>query len=151
MEDFTIEVSIPADDDGFVLLRCPKCGEYFKLPPADIEDDEVIDIHCPLCGLVSDNYITDDVIRLAEAKAINCVLGGFYDEMKKLERKSRNSSLKITANKPTYEDEIPVKSTIDSMDVVDFECCNRQAKIRSLLSFSGCYCPYCGGKNDGNN
>ena len=25
------EVSIPADDQGFVLMQCPLCGEFFKM------------------------------------------------------------------------------------------------------------------------
>ena len=135
MDEFTIKISIPTDDDGFVLLQCPKCGEYFKLPPNDIESDDVVDIYCPLCGLVSDTYITEDVIELAKAKALNKVLGDFYDEMKKLERKTRNSIIQVKANKPQKEEEIPIKSTIDSMEIVDFECCNRQGKIRHLLNY----------------
>lgn len=151
MDDFTIEISIPTDDDGFVLLQCPKCGEIFKLPPSDIECDEIIDIYCPLCGLISESYLTDDVIELAQAKLLNKLLGDFYGEMKKLERKSRNSILKIETKKPHEEDEIPIKSTIDSMEIVDFDCCGRQAKIRHLLNYCGCYCPYCGGQKDGSN
>ena len=151
MDDFTIDISIPTDDDGFVLLQCPKCGEYFKLPPADNESEDVLDIYCPLCGLISDNYLTEDVIELAQAKALNHVLGDFYVEMKKLERKSKNSIVKIKANKPNEVEEIPIKSTIDSMEIIDFECCNREAKIRHLLNYCGCYCPYCGGHNDGSN
>lgn len=151
MDNFTIEISIPTDDDGFVLLKCPKCGEYFKLPPSDIQSDEVLDIYCPQCGLVSENYLTEDVIELAQAKALNYLMEDFYGEMKKLERKTRNSLVKIKANKPTKEEEIPIKSTIDSMEIVDFECCKRQGKIRHLLNYCGCYCPYCGGKKDGSN
>lgn len=149
MNEFTINISIPTDDDGFVLLKCSKCGEYFKLPPRDIESDGVIDIHCPLCGLISDTYITEDVIELAKAKALNKVLSNFYDEMKKFEKKTKNSIVQIKANKLKQEEEIPIKSTIDSMEIVDFECCNRQGKIRHLLNYCGCYCPYCGGKKDG--
>ena len=151
MDDFYIDVSIPADDEGFVLLRCPKCGEYFKLSPDDIESDGVFDIYCPLCGLISENYLTDDVVELAQAKALNYLLGDFYHEMKKLERKSHNSIVKIKANKPKKEEESLIMSTIDSMDIVDFECCKRQAKIRYLLNYCGCYCPYCGGQKDGSN
>lgn len=149
MDEFTNKISIPTDDDGFVLLQCPKCGEYFKLPPEDIESDDVVDIYCPLCGLVSDTYITEDVIELAKAKALNKVLGDFYDDMKKLERKTRNSIIQVKANKPQKEEEISIKSTIDSMEIVDFECCNRQGKIRHLLNYCGCYCPYCGGQKNG--
>lgn len=151
MEDFSASVSIPTDDDGFVLLRCPKCGEYFKLPPSDIESEEVLEIHCPQCGLVSENYLTDDVIELAQAKVLNQVLGNFYSEMKKLERKTRNSMLKIKTNKPKEEEENPIRATINSMEIVCFDCCDRQAKIRHLLNYCGCYCPYCGGQKDGNN
>lgn len=149
MDEFTNKILIPTDDDGFVLLQCPKCGEYFKLPPEDIESDDVVDIYCPLCGLVSDTYITEDVIELAKAKALNKVLGDFYDDMKKLERKTRNSIIQVKANKPQKEEEISIKSTIDSMEIVDFECCNRQGKIRHLLNYCGCYCPYCGGQKNG--
>lgn len=149
MDNFTIKIPIPTDDDGFVLLQCPKCGEYFKLSPDGIESDDFLDIYCPLCGLVSDTYITEDVIDLAKAKALNKVLGDFYDEMNKLERKTRNSIIQVKANKPQKEEEIPIKSTIDSMEIVDFECCNRQCKIRHLLNYCGCYCPYCGGQKDG--
>lgn len=151
MDDFSISISIPTDDDGFVLLRCPKCGEYFKLPSDDIQSEEVLDIHCPQCGLISENYITDDVIELAQTKAINHLLDDFYGEMKKLERKTRNSFVKIKANIPKKEEEIPIRSTIDSMEIVDFECCERQAKLRYLLDYCGCYCPYCGGQKDGSN
>ena len=151
MNDFTIRISIPTDDDGYVLLQCPKCGEYFKLPPSNIKSEGVLNIYCPLCGLISDNYLTKDVMELAQAKELNHVQRNIYDKIKKLERKSKNSPVKIKVNKPDEVDEIPIKSTIDSMEIVDFECCNRQAKIRYLLNFCGCYCPYCGGYNDGSN
>lgn len=151
MDDFSISILIPTDDDGFVLLKCSKCGEYFKLLSNDIQSEEVFDIHCPQCGLISENYITDDIIELAQAKAINHLLDGFYGEMKKLERKTHNSFVKLKANKPIKEEEIPIRSTIDSMEVADFECCDRQAKIRYLLNYCGCYCPYCGGQKDGSN
>lgn len=83
MDNFTIKISIPTDDDGFVLLKCPKCGEYFKLPPSDIKSEDVFNIYCPLCGLISDNYLTEDVIELAQAKALNHVLEDCYEKTEK--------------------------------------------------------------------
>lgn len=150
MDDFTIKISIPTDDDGFIPLRCPKCGEYFKLPQSDIESDEVIDIHCPLCGLISDNYITEDVLQLAETRALNEFLGGLHREMKSLERDNKKAPLKIKVNKLQLEDEIPIRFIFDSMEIVDFECCKKQGKIKYLLNYCGCYCPYCGEIQDGN-
>lgn len=28
-------ISIPTDSEGFVLFKCPLCGELFKLKPSD--------------------------------------------------------------------------------------------------------------------
>lgn len=70
-DDFRMTISIPADDDGYVLLKCPNCGTYFKVMPADIEDDGILEIFCPSCGLVGNDYITDDVLELALAMTEN--------------------------------------------------------------------------------
>jgi hypothetical protein len=39
MSDATFEISIPADNDGYALMQCPNCGEFFKVKPDDFEDD----------------------------------------------------------------------------------------------------------------
>ena len=48
------EIAIPADNDGFALLQCNLCGEFFKLKPSDVQSDEVLNIWCPVCGLISE-------------------------------------------------------------------------------------------------
>ena len=63
-DNITVEISIPCDDEGYVLLRCSHCGELFKITASDAKDDEVLDIYCPACGLTSESYLTDDVIAL---------------------------------------------------------------------------------------
>ena len=151
MDDFTINITIPSDDDGYVLLKCPKCGELFKLLASDLENDDVSDIHCPLCGLISENYLTEDVISLAESKAMNRIMDELYSEFKKLERKSKKSFVQIKTPKLQREEESPIRATIDSMEIIEFNCCRKSVKLRNLLIYCGCYCPYCGGKQDGDN
>ena len=65
MGDIQMQITIPNDNDGFTLLKCELCGGYFKLRPSEIQDDSVIYVWCPNCGLLSESYITDDVIDLA--------------------------------------------------------------------------------------
>ena len=151
MGDISFEISIPTDDEGYVLLQCPKCGEKFKLTPSDIQNDDVKDIHCPLCGLISDNYLTEDVIELARVKAVNQLMGSIHSEMKKLERKTKNSFVQFKAGRFKEEEEIEIFSTIEAMDIVTLDCCGKTVKIRNLLKYSGYYCPFCGGIKDGNN
>ena len=40
----TFEIAIPSDNDGYVLLHCEYCGEYFKCAPHDMESDEILHI-----------------------------------------------------------------------------------------------------------
>ena len=149
MGDVLFEIDIPSDDDGYVLFRCPKCGEYFKIRPTDYYAEEVIEIHCPLCGLVSDNYMTTDVIELGLTMAENYAMNMIYDAFSSISKKSRNSSVKFKVDKPRIKEEVPLRSTIDEMEIHEFPCCKRTVKLRYSLIYCGSYCTFCGGKDDG--
>lgn len=95
------EVSIPADDQGFVLLQCPLCGEFFKVHPSDYQADDVIEIWCPSCGLKAENYFTEDVLELAFKKTRNYAHDFIYNEFKKMERKFKGSFVSFKAGKKT--------------------------------------------------
>lgn len=69
--EVSFSISIPTDEEGYVLLKCSLCGELFKLKPSDFKDDSIFEVYCPACGLVSDSYVTDDVIELGMAMAEN--------------------------------------------------------------------------------
>lgn len=143
-----MEISIPTDDEGYVLLKCEHCGEFFKVAPADLEDDGVLHIFCPCCGLISDTYITEDVLELAMKKVKNLTMDMIYDAFKDLERHSKNGIVSFKAGKkPHHELEDPIKSGIEALETTSFPCCKRSVKIKPLLKMTGCYCPFCGVKN----
>ena len=142
-----MQIEIPADNDGFVLLQCPLCGEYFKITPGDYEDDGVLEIFCPACGLASGNYMTEDVLELAQAMAENYAMDLIFNEMKKLERKYSRGAVTFKAGKkPKPEHESPIRATIEGLTKTYFPCCKRHAKIKPMLRISGCCCPFCGVK-----
>ena len=128
-EVFTI--SIPTDEDGQVLLKCPVCNDLFKVDETVFGDDSVFEIHCPSCGIVSDNYVTDDVLELG---------------MQMVE--STKNSLCKFSYRSNYKkhSEQPIKLTIENMTLVEYPCCKRSFKIKPLLRLCGSYCPYCGEK-----
>ena len=120
------EVSIPADDQGFVLMQCPLCGEFFKIKPEDYHAEDVIEIWCPSCGLKAEN----DLI---------------YNEMKKWEKKFKGSFISFKAGKkPQHEEEYPIKYGIEALEVEEYPCCKREAKIKPIYKMCGSYCPFCG-------
>ena len=148
-DEFHMTISIPTDDEGYVLLQCEHCGTFFKMTPSDIEDDGVLHIFCPSCGLISDSYVTADVIDLARRMVKNKVNDMIYDTFKDLERHNKqNSFVKFKAGKrPKHETEDPIRSGIETLEVTMFPCCGRTAKIKPLLKMTGAYCPFCGVKN----
>ena len=142
-------ISIPADEDGFVLMQCPLCGEYFKLRTEDFKAEDVIEIWCPCCGLKSETYFTKDVIELALKKTENYAMERIYDELKKLERKSRNSLVSFKAGKkPARREEYPIRSGIENMEITHYRCCDREAKSKAMYKICGSYCPFCGVRYD---
>ena len=148
MSDVTFEISIPADNDEYCLMQCPTCGEFFKLTPSDYEDDGILEIWCPACGIVGVNYITEDVMELALAKAQNYANDLIYNEMKKLEKSFKGGAVSFKAGKkPKSEPENLVRAGIEALSIVLYTCCKRNAKIKPLLQITGCYCPFCGVKN----
>ena len=147
-DNLHMEISIPTDDDGYVLLQCPNCGTYFKATPADIQDDGVLELFCPSCGLAGESFITEDIIELALAMVQNKATDMIHDEFKKMERQFRKGPVTFKAGKPPkHESEDPIRSGIDVLEIVSFPCCKRTAKIKPILRMTGCYCPFCGVKN----
>ncbi len=148
-DEVRMSISIPTDDEGYVLLKCEHCGNFFKGTPDDLQDDGVLHVFCPSCGLISDSYITDDVLELAIKMAKNYANDLIYDAFKDLERHNRkNSMIKFkVGKKPHHEAEDPIRSGIEALEICTFPCCKRSAKIKPLLKMTGAYCPFCGVKN----
>lgn len=146
--EFSIEISIPTDDSGYILLKCFHCGTFFKITPTDFEDDKVLAIYCPSCGLTSGSYITEDVLELAMTMAKNKAMDVIHDEFKKMERKLKKGPVTFkTGKKPQHEPENSIRSGIEALEITIFPCCNRTAKVKPMLKITGCYCPFCGVKN----
>lgn len=143
------EIAIPADNDGFALLQCNLCGEFFKLKPSDVQSDEVLNIWCPVCGLISDGYFTQDVIDLALKMATNIANDLLFDSLKDMQKRFNSGfiSMKIS-KKPDREIESPIVSGIEALEIQKYKCCKKQAKIKPLVKIFGSYCPYCGVKYD---
>ena len=147
-DEIKIIIPIPTDDEGYSLLQCEHCGTFFKVTPDDINDDGILHIYCPSCGLTSNCYATDDVLELAENMATNAINDMIYDTLKGLERHSKNKSVQFkTGKRPRQKSEEPIRSGIEALECCTFPCCVRTAKIKPLLKMTGAYCPFCGVKN----
>lgn len=150
MDEIKLSLSIPADVDGFILLQCPLCGDFFKLRADEMQAEDVIDFCCPVCGFKSkDNYFTAEAINLALAKVENKVMNELFHEFEKMEQQTKGGLISFKAGtKPREKAEIPLIAGINEMEIQEYPCCKRQAKLKPIVKNTGSYCPYCGVRYD---
>jgi hypothetical protein len=70
----SMSISIPADQEGFIGLRCPHCEGYFKGLAADLNELEESSLTCALCGLSHDRsgfFLTPEINEVVQAEAHN--------------------------------------------------------------------------------
>lgn len=141
-------ITIPTDEDGFVLLQCHICGEYFKLLASDVNDDSTINIWCPYCGLNGKQYAPKEVINTAIKIAENELNEFIYNALKKMEKETKSSLIQFKCNKKTnFKNIPPIKVRIDKLELKNYKCCNSVTKIQPISKMCGSYCPICGGIN----
>ena len=143
------EISVKSDEDGFILLQCSLCGEFFKLLANDLNDEDNINIWCPYCGLNGKKYFTEEVLDIGLKIAQNEVNNIIYQTFKDFERKTKNNkfiSFKC-GKKPQEEIITPIRPRIENLEIIKYECCKAKAKIRPVSIYTGSYCPLCGGAN----
>lgn len=141
----SFEISIPCDDDGFVLLQCPHCGELFKLTVIDIESDSIFNIYCPSCGLTGDGFFTEDVRELALAKAANQAFDAIAQELQSFSKRSKGSLIQFKVNSSSSrEPEVPIQAAIEALQIATCQDCLSQSKISPALIMSAYTCPLCG-------
>lgn len=145
MEETRFEIRISCDDDGFILLRCPHCGELFKLTAEDIDSDETLDICCPSCGLSDSNFLTQDVIDLALAKTSNYAMDAIAQQLQAFAKRNSGSLIRfeVKANRER-EPETPIRAAIEALQIATCHDCGREAKVSPALAMSAYTCPLCG-------
>ena len=142
----TISISIPLDEDGFMLMQCPHCQGFFKVLSADYESDDVYELWCPLCGLKDDNFLPAELLELAKAKALNSIIGDFEKQLARIGAStSRQSlmSLKVSVDSKR-EREREVLPAVDAFEKSVCVFCGRTTKLKPLDKYLGSFCAFCG-------
>lgn len=120
---------------GFSSFKCSFCGEEFKLRADEVQEDDVMELFCPSCGIPCpvSTYYTEDIkenaMILAEnemAKAVNDLFKGLEKSLK------RSKGMKFKAGKLMTTKQPRVLYEKDDLDEVMFLCCDRKAKLTIL-------------------
>jgi DNA-directed RNA polymerase subunit RPC12/RpoP len=140
-------ISKQGDIEGFSSFKCSFCGEDFKLNTNEVQEDDVIELFCPNCGIPSPipTYYTADVIEHAETLVMNEAIEMLNDLFKSFERNTRrNKNMTFKRGKPLPTKIPRALFENDDLEQIEFLCCNRKAKLSLLSKTIKPFCPYCG-------
>lgn len=150
MSNKIIQIAIPADEDGYVSFNCPYCKQRFKLRSDEFKKNNVINLFCPICGLIHElnhfysKEFIEKALGIAEQEAMELI----HDMLKGFERKnSRNKFLKFKAGPKPKVNIKEIYDNIDELVEVKVKCCKNHLKVTELDKMIGVYCSYCGVKN----
>ena len=144
--DNSMTISMPLDEEGFMMMQCPRCGDFFKVTSKDYEADDVEELWCPICGLKGNSFWPTEIIELARAKALNRVIGDLEKEITNIGTStSRQSliSLKITV-RSEHKREGEVLPAVDAFEKSKCGFCGRVTKLKPLVKYVGAFCAFCG-------
>lgn len=148
MSQFLIEISIPADEEGYISFECPYCKNRFKLEVNEFKDSSVTELYCPYCGLRDDinNFYNSDVIEKVEEIATNYAIDLINNMFKDFERSTRgNKNIRVKTKNIKKVSEKNLYENVDEYEIVPLNnCCNKAIKVPLLEKLIGVYCPYCG-------
>lgn len=152
MGEEIIKFTIPTDDDGFVTLKCPFCAKHFKIAGADANDEDIYELFCPYCGLVTEpnEFLTDEVKEKAERIIENYRNELINKFMKDIERSFKGSKgMTFKKGKDLKMNEPKTIIEAEDMNLYKLNCCDRE--IKAVLIDDNIYCPFCGGEIYGDN
>jgi hypothetical protein len=127
--EFSIEMSLPLDSNGFLRRQCPACDREFKWlhtesDGATEENLESQSYFCPYCGggAPADEWWTQDQLAAIEGAVFDEVV---EPEVDKLRRQAsdigRSSGGLLSMDVTVQRDEVPVLHEGD-MTRIDFDC-----------------------------
>ena len=113
------QIAIKSDEDGFILLQCSLCGEFFKLLASDLNEDSNMNIWCPYCGLNGKKYYTQEVLDIGLKISQNEINRILYQSFKDFESSTRNNKLMTFKCNKKHQDEgiIPIKPRIENLEI----------------------------------
>lgn len=142
----TFTISIPADNDGFATMRCPFCGEFFKVGVDDYEADDVLDLWCPCCGLTADCFLPPEVLELAEAMVLNRFKADLSKEFAKIGNSTSSNAILSFSIDASFakERERNLIPSVDAYESTICSHCGRTTKVKPLMQYIGSFCAFCG-------
>ena len=137
-------MQVPTDDEGYLALQCPHCGDAFKIRGSDYQERELSDLYCANCGLSGEfgSFLPPDVIEAMQQAAMNHILPDLEKAVADLNKTSGGLiSIRAEIDKPPPADEI---RAVTDLAEAQLPCCETAVKLPFRNAAAVFYCPFCG-------
>jgi|SRR5690625_284079 len=139
------KISVPTDSEGYYSLECPYCKDRFKAFGGDVDEEDTLELFCPYCGLVkeSNSFLPEEVIKYAQALAMNYVKQQINKTFKKTSRQVRGKGIRFDFKK-LKEEQPEQLIEDDKLELIELHCCDKSIKVYEEQTLDTIFCPYCG-------
>ena len=148
MSDFSISLSIPLDDDGFIEMECDYCKNRFMLHQDVFLDISNLHLFCPICGLPNNinTFYCPEVLEAAQQKAMNYMINEMQRKLgSSIKRLNVSGLIKMSLDVPKQVPEKELYTPVNEYFLFHHHCCGVDVKALEFDVQIGLYCPICGG------
>ncbi|MFL5694654.1 MAG: TIR domain-containing protein [Ktedonobacteraceae bacterium] len=126
MDEISISLRLPLDDDGFLRRECPHCGRQFKqrAGAADETQESPGTYYCPYCSASADAdaWFTAQQLEYIQQQAMAEIIGPSLSRLQQqLEQANQSSLLRIEMTSPVPTEPEPLAECNDMVGLV-FPC-----------------------------
>ena len=123
-----MEISFPADANGFLSQECPSCEQRFKVIFGEGSEEPIS--YCPYCGHNGQNcWFTQAQVDYMQSVAANVALGPELEKFKR-QLKGMSKGFLKTSMKSNFPKPPPAPmETDDRLDILHLPCCNETVKL----------------------
>jgi TIR domain len=126
MDEISISLRLPLDDDGFLRRECPHCGRQFKqrAGAADETQESPGTYYCPYCSASADAdaWFTAQQLEYIQQQAMAEIIGPSLSRLQQqLEQANQSGLLRIEMTSPVPAEPKPLAECNDMVGLV-FPC-----------------------------
>ncbi|MDX2007921.1 MAG: hypothetical protein SFU83_21990 [Meiothermus sp.] len=153
MSEYSDQLILHSDSDGFVSFNCPYCSLRFKLSAVEAQEDTILFFWCPSCGLRHHTvrFLSDEAKQAAQILAENLARQLINNMMKDIGKSfGKSKYVKVEGGKPLRMENEKVILEDHNLELVETKCCGKHMRVRLMEKIIGVYCAYCGQVNSWN-
>lgn len=124
MEERSVEIELPRDDEGMLPRQCPNCEGKFSIHAQTYQDRHYLNLRCPYCGWIEEfeEFLKEEQRQYARAVGINKAIQMAEEKIKKtLKKKFKKVKTKGSSKKSVPSPHLSIETQKITCGECDFQ------------------------------